>query len=386
MKKVLSILKQNRILLLLGYVYLVIYLWQNQISYLLLQEETQQIIGHAVYEGWLGLVDYLSLDFLFALIPAFFVAGAINTLISPKIVLQFLGSKSKKWLAYLIASVGGLMVQVCSCTVLPLFAGIWKRGAGLGVATTFLYAGPAINILTVILTGQRIGWGFAFVRLGLSMLFAIITGLIMSIIFGGDVNNRGELVAQTQESGLKDRQAGIFWVSLITILIIGTAQIDAQLKIILVFCLAVIQIFMSFAWLPAHERKNWWQETVKFLNQMVPLLLVGVFLASGATYLIPQEQFQNLTSQNTLLTNFIAVIFGAVAYFPALVEVPVAENFMRMGMNQGPLMAFLLSDPVVSLQGLLIIGKLIGIKKTLVYTGLIVVLTTLAGWIYGGLV
>ncbi len=386
MKKILLILKKNRVLLLLGAVYLIIYFWQNQIGAFLSQEPIQEMIGNAVYEGWLGLVDYLSAHVLFCLIPAFFVAGAVNTLVRPKSIFKYLGSESKKWLAYFIASLSGLLVQVCSCTILPLFAGIWKRGAGLGVASTFLYAGPAVNLLTLILTGQRIGWGFAVVRFVLSIGFAILTGLIMEGVFGNGRDKDADFMTLAQENSLQGRKALWFWIVLLGILIAGTAPIGSQLKHILVFALTAVQLFISFTWLTADERGSWWQETVKFLNQIIPLLLAGVFLASAATYLIPQEQFQNLTSQNTLLTNFAAVMFGAIAYFPALVEVPIAENFMKLGMNQGPLMAYLLSDPVLSLQGLLIIRKLIGTKKTLVYAGAVIVLTTLAGFIYGGLV
>lgn len=383
MNRIFLTFKRNWVLGLLGGAYLVIYLWQNQIEKLLSQESVQNLIGGAVYQGWLGLVDYLSAHVLFCLIPAFFIAGAVNSLVSPQVILRYLGTQSKKWLAYLIASLSGFLVQVCSCTILPLFAGIWKRGAGLGVATTLLYAGPAVNLLALILTGQRIGWEFAFFRFFLSMIFAITVGMIMAFVFRNDQKDSGTLETQQFKTNLTGRKAFLFWILLLAILIVGTAPINSQVKTISVPFLALIQLVMAYFWLTKNEQNSWWQETIKFLNQIIPLLLVGVFFASFITYLIPEEQFRTLTGNNSLMTNFAAVIFGALAYFPALVEVPIAENFMRLGMNKGPLMAYMLSDPVLSLQGLLVIRKLIGTKKMLVYVTSIVLLTTLAGYFYG---
>lgn len=171
MNKILSVLKKNWVIGLLGGVYLIIYFWQNQIGVFLANEQVQNLIGSAVYQGWLGLVDYLSAHVLFCLVPAFFIAGAINSLIDSQSILKYLSGKTKKWLAYLIAVTAGFLIEVCSCTILPLFAGIWKKGAGLGIAVTLLYAGPAFNVVALILTGQRIGWEFAFFRLVLSIFF-----------------------------------------------------------------------------------------------------------------------------------------------------------------------------------------------------------------------
>ncbi len=385
--KILKVIKKNWVIGLLAGAYLVIYLWQEQIGSFLSRDVVQELIGQAVYQGWLGLVDYLSAHVLFCLIPAFFIAGAVNTLVGSKTIFKYLGTKSIKWLAYLIASLSGFFVQVCSCTILPLFAGIWKRGAGLGVATTFLYAGPAVNLLAVILTGQRLGWNFALFRFILSIIFAITTGLVMELIFGnGQKGVEDNLALLNEENILRGKKTIWFWIILLLILVIGTAPIGSQIKTILVLSLAVVQTAISFFWLSTNSRLGWWRETVKFLNQIIPLLLIGVFLAAVVTHLIPDQQFQALTGKNNLLTNFVAVLFGAIAYFPALVEVPIAENFMKLGMNKGPLMAYLLSDPVLSLQGLLVIRKLIGTKKMLVYAVSVTILTTLAGLIYGLLI
>jgi len=383
MRSIVKLLKKNWVLGLLGGAYLVIYLWQKPIGNFLSQEQVQQLFGQAVYQGWLGLVDYLSAHVLFCLVPAFFIAGAINSLVDSKSILEYLSGKTKKWFSYLIAVTAGFLVEVCSCTILPLFAGIWKKGAGLGIAITLLYAGPAFNIVALILTGQRIGWEFAFFRLVLSVIFAILVGLTMEIVFGNGREEKNLQVVTQDLDKLQGKKTLWFWGTLIAILLVGTAPIGNALRYALISPLVLLQLIMTFIWLSKNRRAAWWDETIKFVSQIIPLLLVGVFLAAAATQLIPKEQFQALASHNNLLTNFIAVMFGALAYFPALVEVPIAENFMKLGMHKGPLMAYLLADPVLSLQGLLVIRKLIGSKKTLVYAGSIVVLTTVAGYLYG---
>jgi len=378
-----KIIKKNWVLGLLGGAYLIIYLWQKQIGGFLSQESVQNLIGGAVYQGWLGLVDYLSAHVLFCLVPAFFIAGAINSLIDSQSILKYLSGKTKKWLAYLIAITAGFLIEVCSCTILPLFAGIWKKGAGLGIAITLLYAGPAFNIVTILFTGQRIGWEFSIVRFILSVIFAILAGLIMELVFG-DGRKDGNLQVTTQDaSSLKGSKNVWFWGAMLAILVVGTAPISSNLRYTLILPLVLFQLIMTFSCLSKEKRSAWWDETIKFVSQIVPLLLVGVFFAATITHLIPKEQFQALASQNNLLTNFVAVMFGALAYFPALIEVPIAENFMKLGMSKGPLMAYMLADPVLSLQGLLVIRKLIGTKKMLVYASSIVILTTLAGFIYG---
>jgi len=380
---IIKLLRKNWVLGLLGGAYLIIYLWQKQIGGFLAQESVQNLIGQAIYKGWLGLVDYLSAHVLFCLVPAFFIAGAINSLIDSQSILKYLSGKTKKWLAYLIAVTAGFLIEVCSCTILPLFAGIWKKGAGLGIAITLLYAGPAFNIVTILFTGQRIGWEFSFVRFAFSVTFAILVGLIMELIFGNG-REEGDLQVVVQDSSsLKGGKNAWFWGIMPAILVVGTAPISNNLRYALILPLILLQTIMTFLWLSKEKRSAWWEETIKFVSQIVPLLLVGVFFAAAITHLIPKEQFQAIASKNSLLTNFVAVMFGALAYFPALVEVPIAENFMKLGMSKGPLMAYMLADPVLSLQGLLIIRKLIGTKKMLVYVGSIVILTTLAGYFYG---
>jgi uncharacterized membrane protein YraQ (UPF0718 family) len=251
------------------------------------------------------------------------------------------------------------------------------------VAVTFLYAGPAVNLLSLVLTGQRLGWDFALVRFVLSIAFANGIGLLMQLVFGNGHKGDQKLIMAEKKIALSGAKAKYFWLNLLGILLVGTAPINDVIKIPSVLFLTLIQLLMTYKWLSVDSRRAWWSETLKFFKQILPLLFVGVFLASAITSIIPQDQFQTLTSKNNLLTNLLAVLFGTLAYFPALVEVPIAESFMNLGMHRGPLMAYLLADPVLSMQGLLIIGRFLGVKKTLFYALLIVILTTLAGYFYG---
>jgi len=382
-KRLIEESRRHWAILLLISMYVIIFLFGQAISDFLFQEEFQRNMGEAVYQGWLCLVDYMSAHILLCLIPAFFIAGGMNVLLGEGAVLRYLSGKVRKWLSYIIAAVGGFFIEVCSCTILPLFAGIWKKGAGLGIAITFLYAGPAINMVAFILTGARIGWGFAFARLIFSIVFSIAVGLIMAFTFRKEKQEHEGIGFVEDKLALKGGKAKVFWTSLIIILFVGTAPIENALKYPLIAVFVVFQLAITIKWLRKDQKSAWWNETVKFFTDIIPLLLVGVFVASFITHLIPEEQFRQLTGENNLLTNFAAVMFGAIAYFPALVEVPIAENFMKLGMNQGPLMAYMLSDPVLSLQGLLIISKILGKKKTAVYAISVVVLTTFAGLFYG---
>lgn len=393
MKKLVEILKINWVLLLLFGSYLVIFLWQNQIGSYLSSDSTQKLLGKSIYNGWLGLVEYLSAHVLFCLIPAFFIASALNTLVESKTILKYLSGETHKAISYIVASVGGIFIQVCSCTILPLFAGIWKKGAGLGIAITFLYAGPAVNILSFVLTGQQLGWTIATVRLILSIVFSIGIGVFIQYVYRKEKNEIGDIVFKEDESSaLSGRKSGIFWTVLILILLIGTAPISHKVKLLgnsiqtthlIVIILTISQVIMAFTFLNKIDRNKWWNETVKFLTEIIPLLLIGVFFAGLVTTIIPKEQFQQLAGENNILTNFVAVLFGAIAYFPALVEVPIAKGFLDLGMHRGPLMAYLLSDPVASLQGFLVLSKVLGKSKTMMYILSILVTCTLAGYIFG---
>lgn len=351
-----------------------------------------QIIVYLFQSGIAALVDYVSAHVLFCLVPALFLAGAINALVSKEIIVKTLGRKAHPVKAYGLAALFGTLIEVCSCTILPLFVGIWRRGAGLGPAITLLYAGPAINILAVSYTASLIGWDIAIARLVLSIGFAVLIGILMAWVFrdGEKKRIKGlkngspiEEKAQFEKNPLY--QSILFFGSLVGILIAGTAPIAGNIKYLLVGLLTLATAVFSFMFYSKKELVLWMKETWKFFWMIFPLLLVGVFVAGVFKVIIPKEAFQKFAGQNTIWANLAGVLFGVVAYFPALVEVPIAKTFLDLGMNKGPLLSYILADPIVSLQSLLVVSKVLGVKKTLVYACLITIMTATAGLIFGSL-
>jgi len=293
--------------------------------------------------GFESLLEYISAHVLFCLIPAFFIAGALSALIPKEIIVKYLGRRTNKIISYTVASISGLLIAVCSCTILPLFAGIRKRGAGLGPAITFLFVGPSINILAITLTGTMIGWDIAISRLILAIIFGVIIGLIMAFFFRKGEEQLGEENLNLKSKNLPPRIL-TFIITLVLILLVGTAKIPAQLKYILISILTFT------------------------------LIMIVIF---------PKELVSNLAGKNNLLSNFGGVLFGIFVYFPTLIEVPVAQTFLKLGMAKGPLLAYLLADPELSIQSILVTSKIIGKKKVAIYVILVAIACTIAGLIYG---
>jgi uncharacterized membrane protein YraQ (UPF0718 family) len=434
--------------------------------------------------GASSLASYLAAHVLLCLVPAFFIAGAMTALIPREAITRYLGRDASPWVSYPMAAAGGFVLAVCSCTILPLFAGIYAQGAGLGPAITFLFVGPAINILAVSYTGVAIGLDIAVARIILSVVFGIGIGLIMAFIYRRDdrahnqATNGGAFAAG---AGIK-RASVIFLLLLLAGLIVGTlavglltdtyAQITLPLGdttqwqatldwlvpydasqgqegvsvqgVLLIVLLALIGItawfglntidegfkgwswaalglialtllvgalkftptpngltvgitgrfigevlvigsvaLVAWKWLDEYEVQEWLWETWRFVKQIFPLLIVGVFMAGMVRVLIPRSLIETLAGQNTLLANLVGVVFGVFMYFPTLVEVPIANMFLGLGMHRGPLLAYLMADPELSIQSILITAKVIGHKKTWVYVGLVTVFSTLAGLLYG---
>lgn len=418
--------------------------------------------------GWFGLLDYLAAHVLLCLVPAFFIAGYLS-LVPKESITRYLGPKTPKWISYPASAAGGFVLAVCSCTVLPLFAGIWKRGAGLGPAITFLFVAPAVNILAISYTGAAIGADIALARLVLAISFGIGIGLLMALIF------RGQETA-APPAGMFEQKASMrpaLWALLallLLVLIAGTLQIDlltgtlfslrlpfdlpiglqsgldalhltAQGALLIALLIALAPIawkglnnvqngFNRWTWiavglvaftllaaspttstgslvinltgrfvaetgllagiayvakrhLTREELADWFYETWRFVKQIFPLLLVGVFVAGMARSIIPEDWIRALAGQNTIWANLLAVSFGVFMYFPTLVEVPVARMFLDLGMHRGPLLAYLLADPELSLQSILVTGRIMGRRKTAVYVSLVAVFSTLAGYLFG---
>lgn len=335
------------------------------------------------HAGWASALDYLSAHVLMCLVPAFFIAGAMSALIPKEAVTKYLGREAKPWVAYPAAAASGFLLAVCSCTILPLFAGIWRRGAGLGPAITFLFIGPAVNILALTYTGGLIGMDIALARAVLAIGFGILIGLIMAWIFGREEANSPTAAASVAGSARIEGRIVGFFAILVAILLVGTAKIDTSWRNGGVALLAVGAVATANWGLTRHECKLWLEESWKFIKQIFPLLIAGVFLAGMAKVMIPPEVVRSVAGSNTILANLVGVLFGVFMYFPTLMEVPIARMFLDLGMAKGPLLAYLLADPELSLQSIMVTHKIMGGRKNLVYVGLVTVLTTLAGWIFG---
>ncbi|MDD5111515.1 MAG: permease [Candidatus Altiarchaeota archaeon] len=344
-----------------------------------------------LFAGFDAVVEYASAHVLTCLVPAFFIAGAMSALLPKEKIVRYLGQNVPKYKAYPLAVIGGLLLAVCSCTVLPLFAGIKKKGAGIGPALAFLYTAPATNILAITFTGSVLGWDFAFARILLSVIFAIAIGLIISKFFGeddGDERNAVSAVGSGEEQGnknltlLRRHRLTLFFTVLISVLIVGT-RVGGVLRYVAIGFLIVILALLGKLYFTRDEMAAWLSETWIFTKKIFPLLLAGIFIAGVLSAALPENFLATHLGSNTIPANLMAVLFGVFMYFPTLVEVPMAKMFLSLGMAKGPLLAYLLADPVISLASVLVVRKLIGNKRTLAYVLLIVVFTTISGLIYG---
>ncbi|MCU0244761.1 MAG: permease [Acidobacteria bacterium] len=436
--------------------------------------------------GGLGnLAAYLAAHVLLCLVPAFFIAGAMTALIPKESVTRFLGRNAPKYVSYPAAALAGSVLSVCSCTIVPLFAGIYRKGAGLGPAITFLFFAPAANILALIYTGGLIGADLAFARLFLSLIFGISIGMIMALIFRR-ADAAHEEKAETMFAGKETlkRASLAFLIILVALLLSGTLKIGlltnsygkitlplsgldhfqaflsrivpvdaakgqegvsvqgAILIGLLVLIaaaawrglgrisegfnrwtwvslgLVVLTLLVAAAGMTAHaggldvlftgkmfgvvlsvalladiarkrltqdEVRDFLWESWRFIKQIFPLLVVGVFFVGVIRELIRPEWIQALAGRNTLLGNMAGVLFGVFMYFPTLVEVPIAKMFLSLGMHRGPLLAYLMADPELSLQSILMISAIIGKAKAWVYVFWVALFSTIAGLIYGAL-
>jgi len=364
------------------------------------------LIRQSGLEAFMMLQEYARQHVLTCLIPAFFIAGAITVFVSQAAVLKYFGATANKILSYSVASVSGTVLAVCSCTVLPLFAGIYSRGAGIGPATAFLYSGPAINVLAIILTAKVLGWQLGLARAIGAVAFAVITGLLMAFIFRKDDANRqtGELFLPDEE--VKSRplwQDALYMLTLVLILIFAsfarpTADDGALWRLIfnakwyLTAGLILVLAIMLKKWFVKEEIKGWMEATWGFSKQILPLLLGGVLVAGfllgrpGHQALIPEQYIQMLVGGNSLWANFFASIVGALMYFATLTEVPILQGLIGSGMGQGPALALLLAGPALSLPSMIAIASIMGVKKTAVYCSIVVVLSTIAGMGYGWMI
>jgi uncharacterized membrane protein YraQ (UPF0718 family) len=364
---------------------------------------TSYIEHGALHEAFALLSEYAHEHVLLCLVPAFFIAGAIMVFLNQQAVIQYLGPKANKLTAYSVASVSGSVLAVCSCTVLPMFKGIYKKGAGIGPAVSFLYSGPAINILAIILTAKVLGWKLGLARAVGAVVFAFMIGFFMHIIFRREDEQRAadEHMFQNgrDDSSRTLGQNTVYLSVMIGILVFlnWTASGGSlplwdfifSYKYIITVVLAAALIIVIISWFKKHELKAWLEAAGDFAVQILPLLFAGVLVAGfllgrpGHQALIPEAWIAGLVGDNSLSANVIASVSGALMYFATLTEVPILQGLMGAGMGQGPALVLLLAGPSLSLPSILVIHSELGLKKTLVYISLVIALSTAAGMIYG---
>lgn len=329
-----------------------------------------------------ALTEYLSAHVLTCLVPAFFIAGAISAFLSQAAILKYFGAQANKWLSYSVASISGTILAVCSCTVLPLFGGIYKRGAGLGPAITFLYAAPAINVLAIIYSARLLGYDIGIARAIMAILFSVIIGVIMAFIYRREQSQADtkafEVMASQDSEGKGMRLQVLFLLTLVGILVFAAAKQWAITGILLVILAVTLWRFFSRS-----EMSQWMKETWRFVRLVIPWLLAGVFVAGMIRVGVPESAINAAVGGNSLLANFAASFVGAIMYFATLTEVPIVRSFLDLGMGKGPALALLLAGPALSLPAMLVIRKIMGTKKMLVYVSLVVVMATFSGYIFG---
>lgn len=329
--------------------------------------------------------DYARQHVLTCLVPALFIAGAIAVFIQKEKVMKYLGHEAKKYVSYGIASVSGAILAVCSCTILPLFAGIRKRGAGLGPAITFLFSGPAINIAAMFLTISVLGVSIGLARIITAVLLSILLGITMALIFREKVEKNKLLIMESKEAQLSRGVLLLFFGLMIGVLVVNGLQIDkiAKYSIMGLFTVAVV----GLVWLKFkdHIAQKWLNETWTFSKMLLPLLFIGVFIAGFIMPLLPQTLIENLVGHNTITGNLISSVFGAFMYFSTLTEIPILQALIAKGMHSGPALALLLAGPSLSLPNMLVVRKVLGTKKTAVYVTLVIIYSTIAGLVFGGI-
>lgn len=359
----------------------------------------------ALLEGFHLLRDYAREHVLLCLIPALFIAGAIGQFVSQGAVLRFLGRSAPRPVAYGVASVSGIALAVCSCTVLPLFAGIYRRGAGLGPAVAFLYSGPAINVLAVIVTARVLGVQLGVARAVGATIFAVLIGVVMAWLFRREEATRQSsgpdpFAQALPESGRKGWQDALFLATMVAILVfanwgapnreVGVFALIHRVHWHLAAGLMVALAGMMWRWYDRQELAGWVQATWGFAKQILPLLFGGVLVAGWImgrpgldAGLVPASWVAAAVGGNSAAANLLAAVSGAFMYFATLTEVPILQTLLGAGMGRGPALTLLLAGPALSLPNMLVINAYLGPRKTLTYVVLVTFLAGVCGLVFG---
>jgi len=341
------------------------------------------IVSDSIVNGFKMLNEYTRKHVLLCLVPAFFIAGTISVMLKKDAVLKLLGPNAKRCISYPIAAVSGAFLAVCSCTILPLFGGIYKKGAGIGPATTFLFAGPAINIAAIFLTARVLGWDLGIARMVATISAAIIIGLIMQFIF--KEKGTGGFVESTSD-GADSVKAVVFFLIQLLFIAVSGLKINTRMKYSSLGVLGLSTLMIAVFAFEKRQTKNWLYETWDFAKKILPYLFIGVFLAGVITRLLPQDVVVYLLGKNDFFSAFTASIIGTLMYFATLTEVPIVQALTESGMAKGPTLALLMAGNSLSLPSMLVITRLLGKKRASTYFGLVVLFSTLFGMIYGNVV
>jgi len=354
------------------------------------------------------LMQYLSLHVLTCLVPAFFIAGAIAALLSKEAILKYFGAEAKKWLSYSVASISGTVLAVCSCTVLPMFAGIYKRGAGIGPAIAFLYSGPAINLLAIVLTARVLGLNIGIARAVCAVLMSVVIGLSMAAIFerGAKVEEkkvvRMAAMVDAPEVGRPWYISLLFFSLLVAILLVGASGLISWVtKLTALSFMTIAVAIILILYYSREEVKEWGTETWWLAKMIFPILLAGVFVigivGGVAAIYAPSHDPQIAVGaimkpyfgSNSFFSCFLSSIIGAILYMPTLLEVPIVGNLFGYTTGQmasGPALSLLLAGPSLSLPNMAVIWRTIGARRAGIYIALVIIISTVMGMIYGGVV
>ncbi|MFH1011668.1 MAG: permease [bacterium] len=356
--------------------------------------------------GWQALAEYLSAHVLTCLIPAFFIAGAIAVFVSKEAVIKYFGARANKVLSYGVASVSGAILAVCSCTILPLFAGIRQRGAGLGPAVAFLYSGPAINVLAIVYSARLLGLDIGAARAVGAIAFSIVVGLVMAFLFRHSEQSlrsqQEDLVLPAEQKRHPLWQVSLYFAAMVGLLVsasamglvIGTSLENPDGRFVLTLTgkwmagtvalvFLVLVLYMVARWYSRSEVADWMRETWGLTRKIFPILLVGVFVAGALKALLPESVVQRWVGGNSLGNNLMASVFGAFMYFSTLTEVPIVRALMDLGMGKGPVLALLLAGPSLSLPNMIVLCRVMGFVRTMTYAVLVVMLSTFVGMVFG---
>jgi hypothetical protein len=363
--------------------------------------ESSRLQG-AIHEALALTQWYAREHVLLCLVPAFFIAGAISVFVSQQSVMRYLGAQARRVVSYGVASVSGSVLAVCSCTVLPLFAGIYARGAGLGPATAFLYAGPAINVLAIIMTARILGLQIGIARALGAVAFSIVIGALMAFLFRKDERQRlGDLVALPEEPPRRSLgQTAVYFALMVALLVFlnwsrpdgGDGALWHALYDAKWWISALLGLLLALAvwrWFTQDELASWGASSWNYAKLIFPLLLAGVLVAGfllgrpGHEGIVPSAWVEMAVGGNSLGANVLAAVVGAFMYFATLTEVPIVQALMGSGMGEGPALALLLAGPALSLPSMLVIRQVLGTRKTAVYVLLVVVMASLTGWLFG---